>query len=545
MGNFSVSILLSLLLSTSLVALAFDHQCDETLISKKTKHAENDYIKTYFDLLKPSQRLAENSAYSLIDALIGIDQYFTSTPESFVGAKASTLPRAWRTNKGQIVPLRYFIKFWSLLKTSSQKHLFLEPYKADVLATALLKILCDDLNLSWSEFRQFLAQHQISVINSTAELKRSLEQIQAILNVDRNFDIPELAGYTVNNPRDVFIDRGVRDHYTLPNTGKRVNIIPYLALHEAIEKTLMLELSQMPNFYFRTHQIAQRVEKLAVALDGYSWHDYQGHLLQNEIKRALNKPLKQTPHDLDDVPTFSEPRDDRLLYELRRHRVIRSNVDTGTFVPFEIPDLARVEMPLPRVFHLRFADVNTLAKSLVRFQEFFESPKFHGNAFTRSEFRQWYKSQNHGQFDYYKFWDGFNFPGKLIEQFRKAGFTNLTAAERTILNLFSQLKMEDYYVIATADDSEPATFDHELTHALYYTQPIYRESVNNVLLSNPHLPILMDFLTEKLGDYDYSVQLDEAHAWLLHNSGDLAEMGLDLTPFRKTIRQLRRINPTP
>ena len=52
-----------------------------------------------------------------------------------------------------------------------------------------------------------------------------------------------------------------------------------------------------------------------------------------------------------------------------------------------------------------------LTKTMLRPQEFYESPEFKGKAFLLKDFKEWYKTTTpHKDFTYFSDWAGFNIP---------------------------------------------------------------------------------------------------------------------------------------
>jgi hypothetical protein len=178
---------------------------------------------------------------------------------------------------------------------------------------------------------------------------------------------------------------------------------------------------------------------------------------------------------------------------------------------------------------------------MLRFQEYFESPQFRGKIFEKKEFEDWYRQKKNGKFDYYDFWgDGFNIPGHILEAFYRGEFKNLTNKEKLILDAFRNRRHTNFYIIATAKNSETKTFEHEIAHALYYLNSQYKFEVDQVLDSINIGPV-ETFLKDFYGDYHNSVLRDEAHAWLMHNSKDLKKDGFDTKNYRETILRLQAI----
>jgi len=128
--------------------------------------------------------------------------------------------------------------------------------------------------------------------------------------VDRGYDIPYIAGYSVDG-HTVFIDRH------LPRTFrwllKTVRVEPFLLTHEIVEKALLDELRL---HYLHAHQIAVRAERDAVKAAGISWWAYQRFMKQHEGKIEEEKLVK-VPATLDLTP-YRDEKDFELLERLVR-----------------------------------------------------------------------------------------------------------------------------------------------------------------------------------------------------------------------------------
>lgn len=168
----------------------------------------------------------------------------------------------------------------------------------------------------------------------------------------------------------------------------------------------------------------------------------------------------------------------------------------------------------PNIFHLTFKAQKDMAKTMLRFQEHYESPKFRGEIFSLAEFKKWYRTtQKHGKFSYYQDWAGFNVPGYVFKPFLAGYFKYLTTREKRVLKIIKGYNFEQLYLIATAKDCE--ALRHETAHGLFYTKPRYKKQVLKVLEScnlvklKKHL-IKMGYCKEVLDDECHAYLLDEA-----------------------------------
>jgi hypothetical protein len=140
---------------------------------------------------------------------------------------------------------------------------------------------------------------------SSLMMDRAVDAILRRVRLDREHDIPYLAGYSQDG-KTIYIDRHLP--HTL-HTGKRdVDTDRFLILHESVEKTL---IDQLGLHYLHAHQIALRSEEAAVRASGLTWRDYD-RFMQKYIKRAGDERLSKVPADLDTKP-YRDEHDDDLL----------------------------------------------------------------------------------------------------------------------------------------------------------------------------------------------------------------------------------------
>src|SRR6201985_434089 len=114
---------------------------------------------------------------------------------------------------------------------------------------------------------------------SSLMLDRALDAIvRRVKNLDRNHDIPYLAGYSVDG-KTIYIDRPMTRAMNV--RGREIDTDRFLILHEEVEKTL---IDQLNLHYLHAHQIATRAEEAAVRAAGISWRDHD-RLMQEYGKK--------------------------------------------------------------------------------------------------------------------------------------------------------------------------------------------------------------------------------------------------------------------
>lgn len=200
---------------------------------------------------------------------------------------------------------------------------------------------------------------------------------------------------------------------------------------------------------------------------------------------------------------------------------------------------------LPNVYHINFSSQEKLASTFLRFQEHFESPSFKGKIFSLEDFKYWYtKNSLNGkktkQFTYYSDWSGFNIPSETLIPFQDGLFDPLSDEEIEFLKLFES-KKRPFYIIGTFGN-EKKSLNHEIAHALFYTNEKYRQKALAVIHEIPdEFKELFVKDLESFGAYHYSVYLDEMQAYLVSGLEKLEKSGFDVFPFLRFEKKLKNI----
>ena len=145
---------------------------------------------------------------------------------------------------------------------------------------------------------------------------------------------------------------------------------------------------------------------------------------------------------------------------------------------------------VPKVYCLTYDTRYNLCMSFVRIQEFYESQRFKGKYFTLEDFMDYWSLEfGNGSFDYPSRWSGFNFPGKVLDNWISL-FTvsNLRDKENILVNKIlrkSKFDLKDIYVIGTHKDNKTKErndiIEHELAHAMYCIYPKYKQSCDKLI----------------------------------------------------------------
>jgi hypothetical protein len=145
---------------------------------------------------------------------------------------------------------------------------------------------------------------------SSLMLDRALDAIvRRVKKLDRDHDIPYLAGYSVDG-KTIYIDRHMPR--LMKYRGREVDTDRFLILHEEVEKTL---IDQLGLHYLHAHQIATRAEEAAIRAAGLKWRDYD-RFMQKYVKRIGDERLTKVPADLD-----LKPYRDEHDWDLLKHMV--------------------------------------------------------------------------------------------------------------------------------------------------------------------------------------------------------------------------------
>jgi hypothetical protein len=142
-------------------------------------------------------------------------------------------------------------------------------------------------------------------------LDQTVADITKRVRLDREHDIPYLAGYNVDRSR-IYIDRHLHHCFT-DHQGKEHYVDKFLILHEATEKAM---IDTWGLCYQHAHQIALRAEEAAVRAAGMEWHDYD-QFMQQWIKTADSAKLTRVPRDLDLTPYLDE-KDNNLIKVMQK-----------------------------------------------------------------------------------------------------------------------------------------------------------------------------------------------------------------------------------
>ena len=126
-------------------------------------------------------------------------------------------------------------------------------------------------------------------------MDHAVKSIRARAHLERGYDIPYLAGYSLDG-HTIFIDR----HMPRSFVWRRRKVLTdrFLIVHEAVEKSLIQLLGM---HYLHAHQIALHAEQAAVRAEGITWEAYDAFMQEN-IKVIGDETLSMVPDTLDLTP---------------------------------------------------------------------------------------------------------------------------------------------------------------------------------------------------------------------------------------------------
>ena len=171
------------------------------------------------------------------------------------------------------------------------------------------------------------------------------------------------------------------------------------------------------------------------------------------------------------------------------------------------------------VYHFKFADQYSLTSTFMRIQEHYESPYrgIHEKHFTHEEFMNKYFTKT-GDMSYFTDFVGFNIPSYSIRKFIKMyQYKHLWDKEIELILAIKELpeyrQRRKFYIIATFDQDDTETLNHEIAHSYWHLHDEYKKSMKaqlNLIPVKLRKKIKESLKKEK---YCASVLDDEIHAY--------------------------------
>lgn len=206
-----------------------------------------------------------------------------------------------------------------------------------------------------------------------------------------------------------------------------------------------------------------------------------------------------------------------------------------------------IEQVKPNVFSVVLADKYHLPMLFCRVQEFYESPNedFRGKPFSIWDFMEWYsKSNDKGSFTYPSDWGGFNIPFDVLEECIKVSKVE-SPYDYHMLNIYSvirDMKSEGKAYIIGSEKNTGYTFDHEVCHAMFYTNEDYKQKALDFVRSidSETFNIMRENLLS--GGYTESVVEDEVHAYLMYgHDSRMLSLGIDKEKVNELHKNIREV----
>lgn len=186
-----------------------------------------------------------------------------------------------------------------------------------------------------------------------------------------------------------------------------------------------------------------------------------------------------------------------------------------------------IKMVRDRVFAVVIPDGYRRCMTFLRAQEYYESPNpdFRGRDFDIWRYVEWYSREKGGSFTYASDWGGFNLPLQVaLDCYRGVAAmpgewkSRWDGEMRAIIDSVTAMIPEGErhlpaYIIG-ADDTVGGTFDHEVAHGLYHTNPMYRAIMDGITstIDPAHYGLFSENLL-RMG-YTEGVVPDEVQAYL-------------------------------
>lgn len=198
-----------------------------------------------------------------------------------------------------------------------------------------------------------------------------------------------------------------------------------------------------------------------------------------------------------------------------------------------------------RLYELRFEDRYEMCMTFLRYQEFYESPRYEGRKFTLAEYMSWYaKSQSkNNSFSYPQDWGGFNIPADIIKKVRGSGIDDPNHYDALMSSIYTIIssQCDDAYLIGVCRDAK--LDPHETTHAMWHIDTVYRNGCKSIF-QETH-PELIDKLKMILFEIGYTevTALDEVQTYLTTGDGIFKKAkAIKLPGYKSLQRQLKELH---
>lgn len=189
-----------------------------------------------------------------------------------------------------------------------------------------------------------------------------------------------------------------------------------------------------------------------------------------------------------------------------------------------------------RIVHLIYPDQYSLTSSLMRVQEFYESP-IHALRDKKFNFEECFDAFNkkHTGENYFTKWNGFNIPGTTVRKFMREfdGFWEKELEWMNFVIYWSGRKK--FYLIGThtGDKEHGRVMDHELAHAFYYLNKDYKIEMDELYKTWDANDIKKVHKVFKTDGYSRAVYKDELQAY--YSTSSITELKKWKMPLDKSL----------
>jgi len=223
----------------------------------------------------------------------------------------------------------------------------------------------------------------------------------------------------------------------------------------------------------------------------------------------------------------------------------------------------KIKKIYPNIFLVTFDKRYDLCMTFLRFQEFYESPKFRNKYFELEEFMDWWADKyGKGSFDYVTKWSGFNIPGyiicKWVEQMMLCN-GRFRAKEKALSNqILKKLchyndsnnfngdfdSLKNIYIIGVHTECSKDVLReckaHEVAHAFYRLYREYKEGCKELLKNTPsEIKAKATEALIKLG-YNKKVFDDELQAYFSTGEYDKGDCNVSLRAIDSFVRHFSK-----
>ena len=166
-----------------------------------------------------------------------------------------------------------------------------------------------------------------------------------------------------------------------------------------------------------------------------------------------------------------------------------------------------------------FKTQKEITMTFFRMEEYYESPL---KGLFRNHFTVWdflnESMDEKGNINYFSKWIGFNIPGNHILDWIELHLFSLTPKEEEVIrHINNKIDVSKPFYIIAANEKNTNVMDHEIAHALYYLNPVYKVDMDSLTHSAElHFPENFKRLRRYLKDLGYNEKVynDEIQAYL-------------------------------